>query len=80
MAADQLRTVAERNGLLEQKGALDAGDLASFDEAEESVRQNRLTSAAILMRPDAGMSETDARLMELLGGGDEMMMSEEVMI
>jgi hypothetical protein len=57
--ADQLRTVAERNGLLEQKGALDAGDLASFDEAEESVRQNRLTSAAILMRPDAGMSDEE---------------------
>ena len=53
--ADQLRTVAEQNGLLEQEGALDVADLDAADAAAETVRQNRLTSASLLLRPDAGM-------------------------
>ena len=49
----------------------------TFEAAKE---QALMQYAQITGSPDAGMSETDARLMELLGGGDEMMMSEEVMI
>ena len=51
--------------------------ISTFETAKE---QALMQYAQITGSPDAGMSETDARLMELLGGGDEMMMSEEVMI
>jgi hypothetical protein len=51
--------------------------ISTFEAAKE---QALMQYAQITGSPDAGMSETDARLMELLGGGDEMMMSEEVMI
>ena len=36
--------------------------------------------AQITGSPDAGMSDTDARLMELLGGGEEMMAPEEMIM
>ena len=49
----------------------------TFDRAKE---QALMQFSQITGSPDAGMSDTDARLMELLGGGEEMMMSEEVMI
>jgi len=55
----------------------------TFDRAKE---QALMQFSQITGSPDAGMSDTDARLMELLGGGEgmmapeEMMMSEEIMI
>ena len=55
----------------------------TFDRAKD---QALMQYAQITGSPDAGMSDTDARLMELLGGGEgmmapeEMMMSEEIMI
>ena len=55
--SDQLRTTAEQHGLLEQEGSLDITDLEDFYDADETVRQNRLTSAALFLRPDAGMSD-----------------------
>ena len=51
--------------------------ISTFETAKE---QALMQYAQITGSPDAGMSDTDARLMELLGGGEEMMMSEEVMI
>ena len=55
----------------------------TFDRAKE---QALMQFSQITGSPDAGMSNTDARLMELLGGGEEMMapeemiMSEEIMV
>ncbi len=43
----------------------------TFDRAKE---QALMQYAQITGSPDAGMSDTDARLMELLGGGEETMM------
>ena len=57
--SNQLRTTAEQHGLLEQEGTLDITDLEDFYDADETVRQNRLTSAALLLRPDAGMTPAD---------------------
>ena len=55
--ADQIRTIAERNGLLDDEGALDIEDITAFEDAQETVRQNRLTSSALLLRPDAGIDD-----------------------
>jgi hypothetical protein len=55
--ANQLRTVAEQNGLLDQEGALDIGDITAFEDAQETVRQNRLTSSVLLLRPDADIDD-----------------------
>ena len=48
-----------------------------FDSAKE---QALMQYAQITGSPDAGMSDTDARLMELLGGGEEMMAPEEMIM
>jgi len=67
--ANQLRTVAEQNGLLDQEAALDIGDITAFEDAQETVRQNRLTSSVLLLRPDAGLStETRVERAEREGG------------
>ena len=58
---DQLRKAAEQHGLLEKEGRLDVGDISAFRETDENVRQNRMTAAALLLRPDARREgETDA--------------------
>ena len=65
-----------------------ASSVVSFADSPEEIintfetakEQALMQYAQITGSPDAGMSDTDARLMELLGGGEEMMMSEEVMI
>ena len=48
--------------------------IATFDRAKEQA----LNTFDMMVGADAGMSETDAQLMELLGGGEEMAVADEI--
>ena len=49
--SDALRTNAEKYGLMDKVGTLDHGDIDAVEAANETVRQNRLTSGAMFLRP-----------------------------
>ena len=48
--------------------------IATFDRAKEQA----LNTFDMMVGADTGMSETDAQLMELLGGGEEMAIADEI--
>jgi HAMP domain-containing protein len=48
---DQLRDMAEREGLLEQQDILDITDIDAYEAAEETRKQNQMTAASFMIRP-----------------------------
>ena len=57
--SDALRTNAEKYGLVDKVGTLDHGDIDAVEAANETVRQNRLTSGAMFLRPQTPRSDAD---------------------
>ena len=82
------RTIESSEGLDEALTNAMSSSVVSFAESPEEIinifdsakEQALMQYAQITGSPDAGMSDTDARLMELLGGGEEMMAPEEMIM
>ena len=82
------RTIESSEGLDEAVTNAMSSSVVSFAESPEEIinifdsakEQALMQYAQITGSPDAGMSDTDARLMELLGGGEEMMAPEEMIM
>ena len=82
------RTIESSEGLDEALTNAMSSSGVSFAESPEEIinifdsakEQALMQYAQITGSPDAGMSDTDARLMELLGGGEEMMAPEEMIM
>ena len=82
------RTIESSEGLDEALTNAMSSSVVSFAESPEEIinifdsakEQALMQYAQITGSPDAGMSDTEARLMELLGGGEEMMAPEEMIM
>ena len=82
------RTIESSEGVDEALTNAMSSSVVSFAESPEEIinifdsakEQALMQYAQITGSPDAGMSDTDARLMELLGGGEEMMAPEEMIM
>ena len=82
------RTIESSEGLDDALTNAMSSSVVSFAESPEEIinifdsakEQALMQYAQITGSPDAGMSDTDARLMELLGGGEEMMAPEEMIM
>lgn len=57
--SDALRTNAEKYGLMDKVGTLDHGDIDAVEAANETVRQNRLTSGAMFLRPQTPRNDEE---------------------